>query len=85
MYKLLITAKAKKELKQITKTYQQRALQNALYEIRDNPFIGKPLVRELTGRFTHRVGTYRIIYRIRKKDKVILIITAGHRSSVYRR
>lgn len=85
MFKLRLTARAKKELKQITKVYQQQAIQNALQEIKENPFIGKPLVRELIGRFTYKVGVYRIIYTVNKKDKVIQVITAGHRATIYSR
>jgi len=83
MYKLQLTIRAKKELKKITKHYQQRAIQNAFEEIKEDPFSGKPLTLELTGRLTYRVGVYRIIYTINKKDKVVQIITAGHRVTVY--
>jgi len=55
----------------------------ALAEIKEEPFLGKPLARELTGKFSFRVGVYRIIYKVNKKDKVIDILTAGHRATVY--
>jgi mRNA-degrading endonuclease RelE of RelBE toxin-antitoxin system len=38
---------------------------------------------ELTGKFSFRVGVYRIIYKVNKKDKVVDILTAGHRATVY--
>ena len=52
-------------------------------EIKENPFIGKPLLRELFGKYSYRVGQYRIVYIIDKKDKIVKVLTAGHRSSVY--
>lgn len=82
MYKLIISNKVAKEIKEITKKSRD-SLIAGLEEIQENPLIGKPLKRELTGRFTYRIGTYRIIYKINKQDKVINIITAGHRSYVY--
>lgn len=82
MYKLIISNKAAKEIKEITKK-SRNSLIAGLEEIEENPLIGKPLKRELTGRLTYRIGTYRIIYRINRQDKVIKIITAGHRSYVY--
>lgn len=82
MYKLLISACARNDLKKLKQTYQG-AIVSALEEIREDPFVGKPLTRELSGRFSFRVGAYRIIYRIRAKDKVVHIITAGHRSTIY--
>ncbi len=83
MYKLEITATAKIQLKQIEKTYEQNAINNAFREIKEDPFVGKPLSRELTGRFSFRVGVYRIIYKVNKKDKTIDVLTAGHRATVY--
>lgn len=55
----------------------------ALAEISDDPFVGKPLTRELTGRFSLRVGVYRIIYSVNRKDKTVHVFTAGYRSVVY--
>ena len=83
MYKLEITETAKIQLKRIKKTYEQNAINNAFSEIKEDPFIGKPLSRELTGKFSYRVGRYRIIYKINYKDMIVRILTAGHRSTVY--
>lgn len=82
MYKLLISPKAEKGLKRL-KIEHQHAVLEALAEISDDPFVGKPLTRELTGRFSLRVGVYRIIYSVDRKDKTVHVFTAGHRSAVY--
>ncbi len=82
MYRLIISPQAKKELKKIKKTYTV-AVRLAFAEIKEDFSIGKPLTRDLTGRYSYRVGTYRIIYQVNQKDHVIYILTAGHRSSVY--
>ncbi len=82
MYQLKITARAKKELKSIS--YRQKeALLEVLFSIKDDPYIGKPLTRELTGKFSYKVGVYRIIYIVNKIDKTVIILTAGHRSKIY--
>ena len=82
MYQIKLTGKAKKELKDIRKIYEG-AINFALEEIKDNPFIGKKLTRDLTGKFSFKVGIYRIIYNINKKDKIVNILTAGHRATIY--
>jgi len=82
MYKVRISTKAEKEIKKIAHPHQ-KAIILALTEIKEDPLLGKPLTRELTGRFTYRVGIYRIIYTVNKKDKLIDILTAGHRAIVY--
>lgn len=84
MFKLKITSQAKSQLKQISKKHHQLAISNALDEIKEDPFVGKPLSRELTGRFSYKVGIYRIIYIINKRDRIINILSAGHRSVIYK-
>lgn len=83
MYKLRISSRAEKEIKKISQPHQ-KAILLALVEIKEEPFLGKPLTRELTRRFSFRVGIYRIVYKVNKKDKIIDILTAGHRATVYR-
>lgn len=82
MYKLRITDRAEKELKKISLSHQEAIL--AAFEVlRDDPYLGKPLTRELTGRYSYRMGIYRIIYTINEQDKIVSILTAGHRATVY--
>lgn len=83
MYILRISSKAKKELKEISQEHK-KALINALYEIKEDPTFGKPLKRELTGLYSFRVGVYRIIYKVNKKDRIISVLTAGHRATIYK-
>jgi mRNA-degrading endonuclease RelE of RelBE toxin-antitoxin system len=54
-----------------------------LEDIKDNPFIGKPQSRKLTREFSYREGVYRMLYLINQKDKLITILTADHRGTVY--
>ena len=82
MYNLQISLKAVKEIKKLERKHQEAVIE-ALKEIRENPLSGKPLTRELTGRFSYRVGIYRIIYKVNQKDHIIVVLTAGHRSTVY--
>lgn len=82
MFRIKLTTKALKELKNLSKAHQL-SMSNVLEELKDDPFIGKPLTRELTKRFSYRMGVYRIIYKINKADKIIYILTVGHRSTVY--
>lgn len=83
MYTLHIFPKDKRALKKISFRHQ-KAIIAVLEELQDNPFLGKPLERELTGSFTYRVGVYRIIYKIKEKDKIMIVLNAGHRSTIYK-
>ena len=82
MFKLKLTARARRELKTISKSHKI-ALKLIFDDIKEDPTIGKSLTRELIRKFSYRVGVYRIIYTVNDKDQLIQIITAGHRALVY--
>lgn len=82
MYRLVISTQAQKDLNKFKKT-AERPIKLALAEIKEDPFLGKTLSRELSNRFSYRVGVYRIIYTINQKDKIVEVLSAGHRSNIY--
>jgi addiction module RelE/StbE family toxin len=82
MYRIIVAPIAKKGLKTIAKIYR-KGIAEAINALSDDPYQGKPLTRELTGRYTYKVGVYRIIYIIIEKDKTLHIINAGHRATIY--
>lgn len=45
---------------------------------------GKPLQRELDGRWAARRGDYRIVYRLDDDTKTMYVLRIGHRASIYR-
>lgn len=54
-------------------------------EMQFNPHkVGKPLDLGLSGCFSARRGSYRVIYEIYDESKVVRITAVGHRSDVYR-
>ena len=83
MYHIIISPRAKKQLKPIKKVYQ-RAINEAFEEIKYYPLIGKPLIREMAGKYSYKIGVYRIIYKISKRDQKINVISAGHRATIYK-
>lgn len=83
MYKVSISPRAKRHLKAIIKETHKEAIATAIEEIKNDPYAGKKLTRELTGKFSFRVGIYRIIYRIIENNHQVEILTAGHRSNIY--
>ena len=52
--------------------------------IREPRRVGKPLRRELTGIWSARRGTYRILYRIRDDAREVIVLRIEHRGEVYR-
>jgi len=82
MFEVRISTKAEKQIKKIKKIYQA-AILSALEELREDPYVGKPLSKDLTGRFSYKVNVYRIIYKVNQRDKIVNIISAGHRATIY--
>jgi mRNA interferase RelE/StbE len=53
--------------------------------LRTNPRrVGKPLTRELRGRYAARRGSFRIIYSIDDAENLITVLRIEHRADVYR-
>jgi mRNA interferase RelE/StbE len=46
--------------------------------------VGKRLLPPMDDRFSARRGTYRVIYRIDDKDRVVTVVDVAHRRDVYR-
>lgn len=61
-----------------------RRVANVLDDLQRDPYQGKPLKGELKGRYSYRVGSYRVVYLIRQQELLVLVIDVGHRRDVYR-
>lgn len=83
MFKLLFTAKSKKQLKLISRQHHIQSLKAIFDDIKENPLIGKPLEDKLKHKYSYRVSVYRIIYKINWKNKTVTIHIADHREVVY--
>lgn len=46
--------------------------------------VGKPLQRELAGRWSARRGAYRVLYTIDDEAHIVTVLSAEHRRDVYR-
>lgn len=82
MYKIIIAKNVRKDIFLLKKRYQV-AFVNTLKELKIDPKLGKPLTRELVGKYSIKIGAYRLIYKLDQKDKIVNVIIVGHRSTVY--
>ena len=66
------------------------AVAAAAYEFITRPLladphrIGKRLLPPMDDRFSARRGTYRVVYRIDDKDRVVTVVDVAHRRDAYR-
>lgn len=57
---------------------------NAFKDIERFPEQGKRLHGKLSGLYSHRMGSYRIIYEVYHSKLLVIILDLGHRKDVYR-
>ena len=80
-FTLEIKPKARKNLDKIPEPYHSRLIV-ALDGIVVNPFSGKALSGDRKGQYSVRVWPYRIIYIIKKKELIILVVEVDHRGHI---
>lgn len=86
MYKVELSRQAGKDLERIFRSDRklyQRFL-NAFQAISKDPAQGKPLHGELKGLWSYRLGSYRILYEVRRGKLLVIIIDLGHRREIYK-
>lgn len=81
-YRVLYTEEAARRIGKLDRTVKDR-VEKAISRLSENPELGKRLTGLLSDRWSYRVGDWRILYKIRKKELVILVLTVGHRRDVY--
>ena len=81
MFELIFDKKAGEDLEKLPKEIRERIFKKLL-QTRENPFRYFEHLKEING-FKLRVGDYRIIADIDKKEQKIKVLKAGHRKSIY--
>ena len=85
MYSIKLTRSAEKEYIALAKSNPAifKRVKAALEYIAEDPRAGKPLKLTLKGKWSYRVGSYRIIYSIEHKVLTVYVLDIGHRRGVY--
>lgn len=86
MYEIQITRQAQKSFTKILKADKKLAtrIANAIERIAENPDQGIALKGELSGVYKYRVGSYRILYQVKRSKLIVTIIDLGSRKDIYR-
>jgi mRNA interferase RelE/StbE len=78
-------SKAQKDFKKLDKTTKSR-IDKFITELEtlENPRSrGKALVGNLSSLWRYRIGDYRLLCEIQDNNLIILVLTIGHRKSIY--
>ncbi len=83
-YRIEFAPRADRQFRALERSLQVR-LGRRIDSLAENPH--PQGIKKLAGEedlYRLRVGDYRIIYQIREKSLVILVVRVGHRSAIYR-
>ena len=83
-YSIKYTKEAKRKIEKLDPSIRL-TIKKAIESLSSNPYKGKQLSYELAGLYSLRTSDYRIIYRIKEKQLIILVISVGHRKEIYKR
>lgn len=84
-YRTVLTAGALHSLRSVPPRVAEPLVAFIFGSLSDDPRRrGKPLQRELEGRWAARRGDYRVLYRLDEDTKTMHVLKIGHRSDVYR-
>ena len=83
-YTLVYTREAKKNIEKLDSSIRI-IIEKALETLSLDPLRGKQLSFELAGLRSFRTSDYRIIYRIERRQVLIIVISVGHRREIYKR
>ena len=85
-YKVEFTREAVDDLRHLDKAVAQRILRKLKW-LSDNFDTVTPeaLTAELKGLFKLRVGSYRVIYEVKRSERLLTIHFVSHRKDIYRK
>jgi mRNA interferase RelE/StbE len=83
-YSLVYLPGAVRDLRKLPEDVVERA-QRGLERLAKTPELGNRLAAPLAGLWSYRVGDYRIVYQLRRRELVVLIVMIGHRRAIYER
>jgi mRNA interferase RelE/StbE len=84
-FEVVFTATARRDLQRVPPRIVPAVIEFAFGDLAMKPLrVGKPLARELGGRYGARRGPYRLIYEIDHEAQRVNILRVAHRADIYR-
>jgi len=83
-HRILYTREAKRNIGKLDPSVR-KLVRKAVESLAADSERGKPLSHELAELRSLRTSDYRIVYRVRGGELVVLVVAVGHRREVYKR
>jgi len=75
-YRVFLTKEARRNIEKLDPSIR-KTIRKAIESLMINPLKGKPLAYDLAGLHSLRTADYRIIYRIREMQLIIIVVAVG--------
>ena len=82
VYKLLYSQTSRDQIRSLHPQIKS-LVKSHVQELKENPYVGKGLERELSGYNSLCLKRYRVIYKIDHQHHIVRIHYVGHRKDVY--
>ena len=81
-YRLLYSETSREQIQSLHPQIKQKVKSHTKI-LKDNPYVGKVLERELSGYYSLKMKRFRVIYEIDHQNHIVQIHYVGHRKDIY--
>ena len=81
-FRLIYSETSRRQIKKLH-PHLKPIIKSKIEQVKDEPYSGKFLEKELSGYLSLRAKRYRIIYKVLEDEKVLQIYYVGHRKDIY--
>jgi mRNA interferase RelE/StbE len=81
-YRLFYSETSRKQIKSLHPQIKP-TVKSQIKALKDNPYVGKVLEKELSGYYSLRMKKFRVIYEIDHQKHIVQIHYVGHRKDIY--
>ena len=83
MYRVELKPRAQKFIEKQQRKVQRQLLER-IAELAEDPYRGSKKLHDAESLYRVRSGDYRIIYQVRDKELLVLVVKVGDRKDIYR-
>ena len=81
-YRLLYSETSRVQIKSLHPQIKP-TVKSQIKTLKDNPYVGKVLEKELSGYYSLKMKKFRVIYEIDHQKHIVQIHYVGHRKDIY--
>jgi mRNA interferase RelE/StbE len=81
-YRLLYSQTSRKQIRSLHPRIKP-IVKSHIQKLKENPYLGKALEKELSGYYSVRMKRFRVIYKTDHQNHIVQIHYVGHRKDIY--